>query len=296
MLAISNIYAHGFAAPLREAVERAGFTIRPRVSHYPGSQACRFIDFEDGPSLELIEVEDEKAYLDFVPNGMKPYGPGISLVIEEFAERDLAYFEAKHAAYRPYRLHWNFDGTDEPGKPGWDYLNFATPILRDTFLWITQVDEPRPPRPIPPLHANGVRGVTGLVFDLPARDLRGLAAILETDVRDGHLRINEVDICSRDALAESVPRHLKVSPLVAVVLETDHLEDLPRSIREGHETTFLSRPAVSLRTNDLAWDLLLVERVPPIAGGDRASVSLPAPRAWRKAAAIPSRRPSSRAE
>src|SRR5512136_821785 len=103
MLAVSNVYGHGFGGEQVKALERAGFVLRPQVSRYPGAQLCRFIDFEDGPSLELIEVEDDKAYLDFVPQGMKPYGPGINLVVPDWAERELDDFDRRHAMFGPYR-------------------------------------------------------------------------------------------------------------------------------------------------------------------------------------------------
>lgn len=260
MFTISNVYGHGFAGPEVEAIERAGFTMRSVVSRYPGSQVCRFIDFEDGPSLEFVEVEDDKAYLDFVPNGMKPYAPGISVAIEEFAERDLGDFERKFADLAPYRLHWNYDGTETPGKPGWSYLNFSRPILRDTFLWLTQLDLPRPPRRVPAEHPNGVVGVRALVFDLEEAEFDRLARLLKDEPRRNGLEIDRVEILRADVLPDRPPRRGKAFPLVAIILETDDLGDLPRSAREGHEATFRSRPAVEIRTNDLSWDLVVTER------------------------------------
>ncbi len=114
MLVIGNVFGHGFSTAQIEAIEHAGFALRPTPSRYAGSQLCRFIDFETGPALELIEVEDPKAYLDFVPNGMKPYEPGVNLVVPEWAERGLEEFDRRHAMFDPYRVHVAYDGSDDP--------------------------------------------------------------------------------------------------------------------------------------------------------------------------------------
>ncbi len=79
MLTISNIYGHGFDQALCARMETLGFRMRPQVSTYMGTQLCRFIDFASGPALELIEVESEQAYLDFVPDGMGPTAPAFRL-------------------------------------------------------------------------------------------------------------------------------------------------------------------------------------------------------------------------
>jgi hypothetical protein len=194
MLEIGNAYGHGFGPAQIVEIERAGFTVRPETSHYAGSQICRFLDFEDGPALELIEVADEKAYLDFVPKGMKPYAPGLSLVVPDYAERELADFAARYPEWGPYALHVNYDGSDDPGKPGWSYLNFERPVIRDTFLWLTRLDKPRPHRHLVPHHPNGALGVVGLVFDLPAKGLERVARLAETKTVQGAVDINGVKV------------------------------------------------------------------------------------------------------
>ncbi len=256
MLNVGNVYGHGYTPDAVAAFEAAGFVLRPGVSRYGGAQLCRYLDFEEGPSLELVQVEDPKAYMDFVPLGMKPYAPGISLVVPDWADRDFPYFEARFPELRPYRLHANYDGSTARGQPGWSYLNFAVPILRDTFVWLTQLEEPRPRKTPPPPHPNGARGVRGLVLDLDAKELRRLAQIVETDVVDGAVDVDGVLVWSRAALQGPPPVAKKIFPLVAVVLETADLGGLPKRFAEGRGTVFEDRPAVRLGTNDLSWDLL----------------------------------------
>ncbi len=256
MLNIGNVYGHGFSPPAVAELDAAGFAFRPTASRYEGAQLCHYLDFEEGPSLEVVEVEDPKAYLDFVPLGMKPYAPGISLVLPDWADRDFPFFEKRFADLRPYRLHVNYDGSKGRGRPGWNYLNFALPVIRDTFIWLTQLEEPRPRKSAIPVHPNGARGVRGLVFDIDAKSLTRLARLVETDLVDGAVDVDGVLVWSREALDGSLPTKPKVFPLAAVVVETADLGALPKGLA-GRETTFGDRAAAHLRTNDLSWDLLL---------------------------------------
>ncbi len=272
MLVISSVYGHGYGKEEIAAVEGAGFTFRSQVSRYAGSQVCHWLDFDDGPSLELVEVEDNKAYVDFVPLGMPPYSPGISVVVPEWAERDLSYFETKHASLRPYRVHVPYDGSPDPRKPGWNYLNFALPVVRGLYIFLTLPDEPAPRRPAPPRHPNGARRVRGLVIDGDEKDLARLQNISESEFVDGGLAIDGVRVWPRTAF-ESLPRlGRKVYPLLAVVLEVFDLADLPRNVREGHDATFRGRPAVHLPQNDLFGDLVITESRPEL---DRVPLTPP---------------------
>ncbi|HEY3409034.1 MAG TPA: hypothetical protein VGK53_12750, partial [Propionicimonas sp.] len=82
MLTIGNLYGHGFDRGQLATLEGLGFGFRPETSTYMGSQVCHFLDFPVGPSLELIEVTDRSDYESFVPPGMEPYCPGISLMVD----------------------------------------------------------------------------------------------------------------------------------------------------------------------------------------------------------------------
>lgn len=282
MLVIGNVFGHGFSKAQIEAIERAGFALRPTPSRYAGSQLCRFIDFQEGPALELIEVEDPKVYLDFVPNGMKPYEPGVNLVVPEWTDRDLEEFDRRHAMFDPYRIHVAYDGSDDPAKPGWNYLNFATPLLPGVFVWVTKLDQPEPRRPLVPRHPNAARGVSGLVFDGTPDSLRYLARVAEAEPVNGSVVIEGVTLWPKTAL-EDVPRiRGKCFPLLAVVLETADLSAVPREIREARTASFDRRPAVHLATNDLSWDVLIIE-ADPAPSTRRFPTHAVQPRRYRRA-------------
>jgi hypothetical protein len=93
MLTISNIYGHGYGEAQIERLRSLGFKIRDRVSRFAGAQLLRFVDFPERPSLEFIEVENESEYSDFLPQGMVPYCPGISLLVPESSSKDINDFQ-----------------------------------------------------------------------------------------------------------------------------------------------------------------------------------------------------------
>jgi hypothetical protein len=236
MLTISNIYGHGFDAAACAKLEALGFCIRPQVSRYMGAQICRFVDFETGPALELIEIDNTQEYLDFIPPGMVPYCPGISLLLPE--NESISPYERTFQHMEPYSLHVNYDGSNDPGKPGWNYLNFKTPLLPDTFIWLTACDQPKPTSHHETSHSNGITGIVGLVFSLDMNELVPLASLVQ-----------DVKIWSCE---EVTPPSNKEFPLVAVVLSAPNIPQ--------PNTTFRLRPALHIETNPRSWDLILVEQ------------------------------------
>ena len=146
MLSIGSLYGHGFDRAQRAALEGVGFSLRPQASVYAGSQLCHFIDFSAGPALELIEVTDRSDYEAFVPAGMTPFCPGISLQVGDGSPAALNDYAREFASLEPYRLRVPYPGGTEPGAPGWHYLNFARPVVPGLFIWLTAIDEPKPCR------------------------------------------------------------------------------------------------------------------------------------------------------
>lgn len=258
MLAISNVYGHGFDGRQFSKLEGMGFRLRPQLSRYMGSQVCHFIDFEEGPCLEPIVVEDDQEYLDFVPEGMKPYCPGISLVLPEGTEATVGDYEREFRHLEPYNLHVNYDGSLEPGGPGWNYLNFKIPVVRDTFIWLTALDEPRPVRKYERVHPNGVTGLLGLVFDLEMEALQGLAHLAKGAFTDGALRIGELKVWSRSAVEDFPALQPKAFPLVAIVLKTKNLDYFTTRAEHAREVSFMSHRAFLIETNRLCWDIVVV--------------------------------------
>lgn len=97
MLTISNLHGHGFDRAQLDGLEELGFTLSPEVSTYAGSQLCSFIDFADGPALELIEVTDRSDCASFVSAEMEPYCPGISLATDDGSPAGLDAYERAFA-------------------------------------------------------------------------------------------------------------------------------------------------------------------------------------------------------
>lgn len=257
MLTITNIYGHGFDKSQVSRLEQLGLCVRPNITRFPGSQMCRFIDFGNGPSLELIEIEDEREYLDFVLDGMKPYCPGISFAFARDSAKTLAEIDMMFRHLQPYDLHVNYDGTTDERKPGWNYLNFGVPLVRDTFIWLTEYDHPRPKPEPKPVHPNEVEGLLGFVFDLPPRDIRELKKLADREFEDGGIEIAGLRVWLRSGLQDFPETGEKTFPLVAMVLKTKTLDAVARGIEGVREASLLSRPALHIETNKLSWDIMI---------------------------------------
>lgn len=257
MLTITNIYGHGFDQGQVSRLEELGLQIRPEISWYPGSQICRFIDFEKGPSLELIEVEDEKQYLDFVPKGMKPYCPGISCALSKASEKTIADFERRFRHLKPYALHVNYDGTTDRRRLGWNYLNFGVPIVRDAFIWLTEYEEPQPEIKHETAHPNGVEGLLGFVFDLKPRDVLEFERLAERNFQEGVIEVGGLHVWLRSAINNFPEVGEKTFPLIAVVLQTESLDSFAGVMKGVREISFLSRSAIQIETNKQSWDILM---------------------------------------
>lgn len=160
----------------------------------------------------------------------------------------------------PYRLHVAYDGSGEPGKPGWTYLNFSTPLVPGTFIWFTVADEPRPPTERRTGHRNDAVGVTGLVFDLRRDELSRLSELAGASSVEGVPRLGGLDVWTRDQAADLHATPDKTFPLVAVVLEAASLDHFLRRSDGVVEITFVSEPALLVRTNRRSWDLLIRAR------------------------------------
>ncbi len=258
MLTIDNMYGHGFDRAQVSRLEALGFSIRPQLTTFLGTQLCRFVDFPHGPSLELIEVEDDRAYQDFVPAGMAPYCPGISLELPRDSPATLADYEIEFRQLHPYVLHVNYDGSVNPPQPGWNYLNFAIPVVQNTFIWLTGYDEPRPAPIQGSVQPNGVEGVAGLVFDLGVENLKGLRYLLHEPFVDGTLPASGgLTVWSTRALDDFPALAEKTFPLVAIILKAKTLDFFADRGDHVRRVTFRSQPAILIETNRLSWDLVI---------------------------------------
>jgi hypothetical protein len=222
-----------------------------------GSQLCRFIDFEKGPSLEMIEVTNERHYLDFVPEGMKPYCPGIELALPEGSERSLAAFENELSHLCPNTLHVNYDGSIDRREPGWNYLNFGTPVVPDTFIWLAESEEPIPVREHITDHPNGVKGILGLVFNLELDSIKGFSQLVKEDFSGETLKIGGMEVWLKSAVDDFPDVHDKIFPLITIILKTDNLDYFAAQMDTARKVSFMSDPAVHIETNVQAWDLLI---------------------------------------
>jgi hypothetical protein len=255
MLSIGTLYAHGYSQDQLDRIQALGFSLRPAPSTYAGSQSLRFIDFMNPPALELIHVQDELEYSNFVPPGMTPYCPGISMVVDPNSTRTLEDYKAACNEIEPYCLHVDYSGGNDPAKPGTNYLNFAIPLVEKTFIYLTQYQKPKPELPFPPIHPNTASRVSGLVFDLPGQALASLFALWGQDPSEDVIALGDLNVYTGLRVPNDLKRRKKPFPLVAVVITTDNPITQPS---HGHSViSWFGKQALLAEMNPQSWDIIL---------------------------------------
>jgi hypothetical protein len=253
MLTIGTLYAHGYCREQITIIQSLGFALRPSASYYAGSQKLRFIDFPTPPTLELIQVEDGKEYAGFLPPGMEPYCPGISIEVNPNTSAMLEKYKVAFAGHKPYILHVDESGGNDQAKPGTNYLNFSVPLVEKTFIYLTQSDLPEPePSPVLP-HANKASGVSGLVFDLPREALASLFSLWGQAPSDALPTLGGIKIYAQEHIPEALRRKKKAFPLAAVVVSAEN----PIPNRNQDVIHWLGGSALLVEMNSLSWDIIL---------------------------------------
>ena len=256
-LSVNNIYGHGFEGYDLDSLAQAGFQFRPQVSFFAGAQQLRFIDFISCPCLEFIEVTDHEAYLKFVPPGMTPYAPGINLGLTEGSSKSIHDFLEEFSTWEPYLLHENYEGDPEERQPGWNYLNFTHEVVPNTFIWITDFEEPYPASHPKTTHPNQVTGIHGIIFDLETKDLGKLEALTGHSFSDGVIDLDGLLVYSRESspLEEGLPK--KEFPLCAVILGAESLDYFQSRDVKLKETSVNNQLAYCLESPPQAWDIYI---------------------------------------
>ncbi len=258
MLKINNIYGHGYGQTQIEHLHAWGFRVRHPVSRFAGSQLLRFVDFATGPSLEFIEVESETEYFDFLPKGMVPYCPGINLLIPPSSSRDIGEFRQIYHDWGadPRNITSITMGVTSRISPGWNFLNFDVPVVRDTFIYLTQLDDPQPDRKTDTDHPNSAKQVRGLVFTLDEEELAKLAKLAGARMVAGTINLDCVQIWSSKTLQNDRILPEKRFPLAVVVIKANSL-DFFVGKKDVTVVEFESQPAAYINTPDLSWDMLI---------------------------------------
>ncbi len=256
MLTISNVYGHGYDEVQIRRLRSLGFEFREQVSRFAGSQLLRFVDFPVGPALEFIEVEDESEYRGFLPTGMTPYCPGISLLLAQDSPGTIADFQHQYQEWGPNSRHVNYDGSDDPDGPGWNYLNFDVPVVRDTFVYLSQPEEPKPVHKVAARHSNTAKQVIELVFNLEEGELRKLARLIGAEIGGGETSAGGVRILSSDATAGEISLPEKRFPLAAIVVLAESL-DFFQGREDVEAFEYFAKPSVHIETTGSSWDLIV---------------------------------------
>ncbi len=145
---------------------------------------------------------------------------------------------------------------DEPDKPGSNNLNFDVPVVKDTFVYLTKLDEPKPVRKVVSDHPNTAKQVIGLVFDLDEEKLVKFANLAGVEIVGGGMNLDGVQIWSSNALVEKIRISKKRFPLAAVIVKAESI-DFFREKEEAKIFKYRSKPAAYIQTTELSWDLIV---------------------------------------
>ncbi len=257
MLTISNVYGHGYDEMQINRLRSLGFEFREPTSRFAGSQLLRFVDFAEGPALEFIEVEDEVEYVDFLPTGMTAYCPGISLLLAPGSSTSMAGLKDRYRGWGPNSRHVAYDESDGPDAPGWNYLNFDDPVVSDTFVYVSQPEDPRPIVRTTARHPNTATRVVGLIFDLEGKELVRLAHLIGAETAGGSIETGGVKILPVDAVkGQTTSLPSRRFPLAAIVVRAESIGFF-EGLGEAAAFELFAKPAVHIETPGSSWDLII---------------------------------------
>ena len=128
--------------------------------------------------------------------------------------------------------------------------------MRDTFVYLMKMDDPKPVRKIATDHPNTAKQVIGLVFDLDEEDLVKLANLTGVEMVGGGMDLDGVQIWSSNALMGNIRILKKQFPLAAIVIQAESIDFFQG--KEGVKVfEYLSKPTVYIETTELSWDLIV---------------------------------------
>jgi len=122
---------------------------------------------------------------------------------------------------------------------------------------MAESEEPIPVREHNTDHPNGVKGILGFVFDLEPDVLSGFSKIVKQDLSGGTIKIGGIEVWLKNTIEDFPDVHDKIFPLIAIILKAANLDHFAAQMDNVRKVTFMSGPAVHIKTNMQSWDLLI---------------------------------------
>jgi hypothetical protein len=191
---------------------------------------------------------------------MVPYSPGISLLLPEDTKITLQNYQERYSSWEPYLLHENYEGGQDDYKPGWNYLNFRSGLVPDTFIWITEKEKPYPASYPKTSHLNTATRISGMIFNLEESALSRLSELVDSPLQSGTLDLGGVTLYTQDALLLEKKHQHKEFPLAAVLLRADNLDFFHQLDPPPPTVNVLGETAVYLEMPPQCWDLIITPR------------------------------------
>lgn len=247
---IDHFYTSDQNHRFHKKLQKLGFTLDSREVEHPGDLFCRFI--------QLIDISKNKFhYLEFVhcsKKRKKDQMPGLSLRTN--GKLHTHYLKLRKTIPQADFVHKNYDWKiNQIDKlPGWNFLVFKKPILKDIYLWFTEY-EPSPHRPkyktMKKKHKNTVQSLYGIELELTLKSKKYLEKVIGVKLLDKNLLPDGTYLFIRDGRKDR---------FLNVILSCQSMKKAKNLMKKERIKEFENQPAIVIENKSTkGWNILIIE-------------------------------------
>lgn len=256
-----------------------GFQLDDRCVEHPGATFCRFLKLNSRDPvpmgmgyqyLEFAELRDISELRALRPEASEDelWGPGLSLNADHGLEGLHEQLCLSVPELEPATAHKNYAWkTDNKSRlPGWNFLYFKKPLLKDINLWCTEY-EPSPDRPVHQgrfQHPNSAESIHAIILSEPAQNLASIAKITGSALEARFTLDDGVEVYGSDeaTLPAPIVNRKKSCPVLAVSLLCSDWNAVLAHARPDEIFQWGEAKVARIDMPERGWDILLLDRPP----------------------------------
>jgi hypothetical protein len=253
------------------ALAERGFSLSSDMTEHPGRQLCRFIRFNRSALstlsrpqyLEFVELADFEALRSTYPKDTTEdvlREPGFSLAadkrLEEVYRFNFAAFEKFQPTYSHKNYAWKHD--DKSELPGWNFLEFAKPIVNGMNVWCTEY-EPNPNRQVAQKvepHANTANQIRGFIWNVSPHEAAAFAQLSDSQVVDNKMNLADGSTIFLDQNFGGANK--KQTSFSAVILGCSDWDMFCREAKPDKIIDWQNQKAAVIEFGPTGWDIVVV--------------------------------------